>query len=193
MKWWRLGLRAAVVCCAYLTWRRNSMARPPRCTAPEITQHVIHRGNNRGDLFVGERDYWVFRDCVAKALDRYHCRIHAYVLMRNHVHFLIADGDRGDGKVMQSIGTQYVRYFNDRVPRTGTLWEGRYWARPIDTLRYLLTCYRYIELNPVRAGVVWRSWCLSVPATRRTLKADATRRSHHTSPIPRLDATKRAG
>ena len=87
--------------------------------------------------------------------DQHQCEVHAYILMTNHVHLLMtpATGE-GIGKVMQSLGRRYVQYFNYRYRRTGTLWEGRYKAALLDTEAWLLTCYRYIELNPVRAGMV---------------------------------------
>jgi putative transposase len=83
------------------------------------------------------------------------CDIYAYVFMTNHVHLLVTPQTEGGiGKMMQSVGRRYVQYFNYTYHRTGTLWEGRYRATLVDAQRYLLTCYRYIELNPVRAAMV---------------------------------------
>jgi putative transposase len=131
------------------------MARLPRYTTPGQPQHVIQRGNNKTPLFVREEDYRVFRHCLLSAITRFECEIHAYVFMTNHVHLLVSTRDaRGISKTMQSVGRQYVRYFNDRSGRTGTLWEGRYRATVIDTDEYLFTCCRYIEENPVRAAIV---------------------------------------
>jgi len=131
------------------------MARLPRYGLPGQPQHVIQRGNNRAALFATDTDYLFFRDCLAEACSRHTCCVHAYVFMTNHVHLLMTPDDEGGiGKVMQSVGRRYVQYFNFTYQRTGTLWEGRYKATPVDTDRYLLTCYRYIELNPVRAGLV---------------------------------------
>jgi len=133
------------------------MARQPRFVLPGHPQHVIQRGNNRHVIFADEADYQFYRDTLVEACDRFGCRVHAYVQMTNHVHLLMTpDSEAGIGKVMQSLGRRYVRYFNYRYRRTGTLWEGRYKASLLDTEPYLLTCYRYIELNPVRAGVVSR-------------------------------------
>lgn len=130
------------------------MARLPRFKAPACPQHVIQRGNNKTVMFAFTSDYLVFRSCLLRALQRYQGAIHAYVLMTNHVHFLMsAETANGIGRVMQSVGRQYVRYFNDRYQRSGTLWEGRYRATVIDTERYLFACSRYIEENPVRAGI----------------------------------------
>ena len=105
-------------------------------------------------MFIDARDFWFFRECLEAACERHHCRVHAYVLMTNHFHLLMTpSADAAIGKVMQSVGCRYVQYFNRTCQRTGTLWEGRYRATLVDTARYLLHCYRYIELNPVRAGL----------------------------------------
>ena len=128
------------------------MARLPRYVLPDQPQHVIQRGINRQVIFGAESDYRFYLEKLSAATDRHHCDIHAYVLMTNHVHLLITPHtEDGIGKVMQSLGRYYVQYFNYTYQRTGTLWEGRYKATLIDTERYLLTCMRYIELNPVRA------------------------------------------
>ena len=133
------------------------MARQPRFILPGYPQHVIQRGNNRHIIFADAADYRFYRQQLIDARERFSCRVHAYVLMSNHVHLLITpDIAAGIGKVMQSLGRCYVQYFNYRYRRTGTLWEGRYKAAPLDSEQYLLTCYRYIELNPVRAGMVRR-------------------------------------
>lgn len=131
------------------------MARLPRFALPGQPQHVIQRGNNRTPLFAKPADYSAFRRCVTTACTEHGCQVHAYVLMTNHVHLLVTPRDAsGVGKAMQSVGRRYVAYFNAVYRRTGTLWEGRYRAAPVDTEQYLLACYRYIELNPVRAGLV---------------------------------------
>jgi len=131
------------------------MARLPRYVVPGQPQHVIQRGNNRSAMFVATADYLYFLECLAAACTRHRCALHAYVLMTNHVHLLLTPGTAsGIPKVMQSVGGRYVRYFNSVYARTGTLWEGRYRATVVDSARYLMECYRYIELNPVRAGMV---------------------------------------
>ena len=117
--------------------------------------HVIQRGNNRGKIFFGEEDLVRYRDWLGEAAAKQGCAIHAYVLMTNHVHLLVTPR-RAESlpRLMQSLGRRYVRYVNTKHRRTGTLWEGRYRAAPIDTEAYFLACCRYIELNPVRAGMV---------------------------------------
>ncbi len=131
------------------------MTRLPRYNLPGYPQHVIIRGNNRNSVFTEPKDYLFFLDCLETASTDYRCAIHAYVLMTNHIHLLMTpEHEESVGKTMQSVGRRYVQRFNYRHGRTGTLWEGRYRATLIDTDAYLLTCYRYIELNPVRAGLV---------------------------------------
>ena len=128
------------------------MARHPRFVLPGQPQHVIQRGNNRQTIFQAESDYSFYLEKLHKAAEKHECAIHAYVLMTNHVHLLVTpNAENSLGKMMQTLGRYYVQYYNDRYGRTGTLWEGRYKATLIDTEHYLLTCMRYIELNPVRA------------------------------------------
>ena len=130
------------------------MPRLPRYAAPGSLQHVVQRGNNRAAIFARLSDYQFFRECVRSACEHAGCSVHAYVFMTNHVHLLMTPHRASSvASAMQSIGRRYVRYFNDVHERTGTLWEGRYRATLIDSERYLFTCYRYVELNPVRAGI----------------------------------------
>lgn len=131
------------------------MARLPRYIIPGQPQHVILRGNNRSDIFRAETDYRFFFEKLQMACVKHGSELHAYVLMTNHLHLLITPKEeQGVSKTMQTLGRYYVQYFNYTYRRTGTLWEGRYKATLIDSENYLLTCMRYIELNPVRAGMV---------------------------------------
>ena len=131
------------------------MPRPLRFVLPGHTLHVIQRGNNRGLCFVDDEDRERYLAALLRASDRARCAIHAYVLMSNHVHLLVTAADASAAaRMMQVMGPAYVRYFNRRHGRTGTLWEGRYRSGLIDSERYFLQCSRYIELNPVRAGIV---------------------------------------
>lgn len=131
------------------------MARQPRIDLAGTPQHVIQRGNDRQACFFGDNDRHVYLDWLRRAAEKYGGLVHAYVLMDNHAHLLVTCNEVGAvGRIMQSLGRRYVRYVNARYRRTGTLWEGRYRACLVDSDRYLLTCYRYIELNPVRAGMV---------------------------------------
>jgi len=133
------------------------MARLGRYFAAGQALHVIQRGNDRQRVFFAEEDYVAFRTWLAEAADEQGCAVHAYVLMTNHVHLLVTPA-RAESlpRMMQSLGRRYVRAINARRRRTGTLWEGRYRAAPIDGEAYLLRCARYIELNPVRARMVAR-------------------------------------
>jgi putative transposase len=131
------------------------MARRARLDLPGIPQHVIQRGINRTACFFADVDYTAYLQFLDLARKKADCSIHAYVLMTNHVHLLVTGNRAGSTSVMmQSLGRRYVRYVNDQHRRTGSLWEGRYRSTLIDSERYLLACYRYIELNPVRSGIV---------------------------------------
>jgi len=131
------------------------MARLPRFVIPDQPQHVILRGNNRAETFCADADYSFYLEKLKSACDKHGCSVHAYVLMTNHVHLLITPHlEQSLGKAMQMLGRYYVQYYNFCYRRTGTLWEGRYKATLIDSEAYLLTCMRYIELNPGRAGMV---------------------------------------
>jgi putative transposase len=131
------------------------MARLPRLYAPGCAQHIIQRGNNRDACFFSDKDYAVYLDTLKEYAKQYCVEIHAFVLKTNHVHLLITPQSKtGVSKMMQSLGRYYVRYVNNTYKRTGTLWEGRYKSTLVDSERYLLTIYRYIELNPVRASMV---------------------------------------
>jgi len=131
------------------------MPRQQRYRLPGVPQHIIQRGNNRQVTFFDESDYSHYLEDLQEAAEKWDCNIHAYVLMTNHVHLLMTPNlEEGIAKVMQSVGRKYVRYINGTYSRSGTLWEGRYKASIVHSEAYLLTCYRYIELNPVRAGMV---------------------------------------
>jgi len=131
------------------------MARLPRLTVPGYPHHVIQRGNNRQPIFAGDDD----RRFMLELFDTYSrelkVAIHGYVLMGNHFHLLATpETDTGLPQMMQAVGRRYVRHFNTRQQRTGTLFEGRYRSTLIQAERYLLACMVYIDLNPVRAGIV---------------------------------------
>lgn len=153
------------------------MARLPRYFVPGQAQHIIQRGNNREIIFVDQSDYTFYLECLKDAVDRYGLSVHSYILMTNHVHLLVTPEDESSiGKTLQSVGRRYVQYFNYTYERTGTLWEGRYKATLIDSEQYLLTCMRYIELNPVRAGMVkhpidyaWSSYACNAKGEENTL------------------------
>jgi len=131
------------------------MARLPRYVIPGLPQHIIQRGNNRQVIFAADADYQFFRDAVVEAAGRFGLAIHAYVWMTNHIHLLATPAyEDSVSKTFQSAGRKYVQYFNLTYKRSGTLWEGRYRATVVDSEQYLLSVMRYIEMNPVRAGMV---------------------------------------
>jgi putative transposase len=131
------------------------MARLPRIDVPGVPQHLIIRGNNRADLFRDDADRCIFLRLLQEALDACACDLHAYVLMSNHVHLLATGNLPGEiSELVQRIGRRFARLFNIRWARTGTLFEGRFRSSLVDSEAYLLTCMRYVELNPVRAGIV---------------------------------------
>jgi len=134
------------------------MSRLPRLVLVGQPHHVIIRGNNREPIFIADEDYQFYLDKLHDACVKHQCDLHAYVLMTNHVHLLITPYKEGVlAKLMQMVGRYYVQYFNNSYCRTGTLWEGRYKSTVVDSDNYALICYRYIELNPVRAGMVLHS------------------------------------
>jgi putative transposase len=132
-----------------------SMPRQPRYFIPDIPQHVIQRGVDRQVTFFQQDDYDLYLSCLHEAAIRYDCAIHAYVLMTNHVHLLLTPGtSRSLPHLMQAMGRGYVQKINRKYRRTGTLWQGRYKASLVQSDEYLLACMKYIEMNPVRSGMV---------------------------------------
>lgn len=131
------------------------MPRKPRFFVPNVPVHVVQRGNNRQAVFFDDGDYRVYLEWLSEAAATHGCAIHAYVLMTNHVHLLMTPVEhRSVSDTLQALGRRFVPYINRSYGRTGTLWEGRFKANPVQEDAYLLSCYRYIELNPVRAGMV---------------------------------------
>ena len=131
------------------------MPRKLRMYMAGMPYHVIQRGNNREACFFADDDYLFYLECLKDACKRYQVNCHAYVLMTNHTHLLL-EPLKADGisRVMQSLGRRYVQYINKHYRRCGTLWESRHKSSLVDAETYLLSCYRYIELNPVMANMV---------------------------------------
>ena len=131
------------------------MPRKPRVSLAGVAEHVIQRGNNRQAIFSCEDDMKAYVTWLKQYSKKYKVAIHAWVLMTNHVHLLCSPANHsGISQMMQSLGRMYVMYFNRAYKRSGTLWEGRYRSCLVQSDKYLLEVYRYIELNPVRAGMV---------------------------------------
>jgi putative transposase len=134
-----------------------TMPRRARLNIPGIPWHIIQRGNNRSRCFHAVDDYRRYLDALGEQATKYDCVVHAYVLMTNHVHLLLTPHQPDSAPLlMKHLGQRYVQKFNRRYGRTGTLWEGRYRSCLTDSAAYVLACYRYIERNPVRAGMVDR-------------------------------------
>lgn len=131
------------------------MPRRARLTAAGIPWHIIQRGNNRAACFHAELDFIRYLDTLRDQAEAHQCAIHAYVLMTNHVHLLLTPArEDSAGLMMKHLGQRYVQYFNRTYRRSGTLWEGRYRSSLAPDPAYVLTCFRYIEMNPVRAQMV---------------------------------------
>lgn len=131
------------------------MPRRARLAVPGIPWHIIQRGNNRSACFYAETDYRRYLQDLGEQAGKYGCRVHAYCLMTNHVHLLVTpQRTESAGLMMKHLGQRYVQYINRTYRRSGTLWEGRYRSCLAQEDTYVLACYRYIELNPVRAGMV---------------------------------------
>ncbi|MBT8354071.1 MAG: transposase [Desulfobacterales bacterium] len=131
------------------------MPRRKRVCPAGYPVHIVQRGNNRQICFASDADMAAFVNWLTKAAQLYGIAIHAWVLMTNHVHLLVTpSSDTAVSKTMQYLGRYYVRYFNFRYRRTGTLFDGRFKSSLVQVDRYLLACQRYIELNPIRAGLV---------------------------------------
>ena len=131
------------------------MARLPRLSIPGYPHHVLQRGNNRQAIFTSPADYRTLLDLTAEAARNSGVAVHAYVLMANHFHLLATPESANSlPHMMQAVGRRYVRYFNDSQQRSGSLWEGRYRSTVLQANAGLLACMAYIDLNPVRAGLV---------------------------------------
>jgi putative transposase len=131
------------------------MPRQARLVLPDVALHVRQRGHNRNACFWHDTDRIVYLSLLHELAKDAACAVHAYVLMTNHVHLLLTPRDAGScATLMRNLGQRYVQYVNRRYERSGTLWEGRYRSCLVDSPDYVLGCHRYIELNPVRAGMV---------------------------------------
>jgi putative transposase len=132
------------------------MPRTARLVVPESPHHIIQRGHNRQVVFATDEDYLYYLDNLREWKDKLGCLVYAYCLMTNHIHLIIDPGDdeKNLAILMKRVAGRQTRYVNKLEKRTGSLWEGRYKSSPICTNEYLLACCRYIELNPVRAGIV---------------------------------------
>ena len=129
--------------------------RRARTYLPGYPYHIVQRGNNREVCFIEPENYQYYLLLWQELAKRYGVSVHAYCLMINHIHFLVTPWrESAISNTMKVVGSRYAQYINLLYKRTGTLWEGRHRSSLVQSERYLLTCYRYIELNPVRARMV---------------------------------------
>jgi len=135
------------------------MPRNARRKVAEIPVHIVQRGVDRCATFRSQDDYVLYLGLLNELAPLFTCAIHAYVLMTNHVHVLLTPATAdGPSNLMKHLGQRYVQSFNRAHERTGPLWEGRFRSHLVDDGAYLFRCHRYIELNPVRAGMVSQPW-----------------------------------
>jgi len=153
------------------------MPRRARLSVAGVPWHIIQRGNNRSACFFSDEDYQYYLDTLNEQARKYGCSIHAYVLMTNHVHLLLTPEEKDSvALLMKNLGQRYVQYINRTYRRSGTLWEGRFRSCLTQSEEYVLACYRYIELNPVRADMVvhpreyrWSSYCANAEGRKNKL------------------------
>jgi putative transposase len=131
------------------------MPRGARLVVPDVAMHIVQRGHDRRDCFRHDTDYLVYLANLRDLSKQTGCALHAYCLMTNHVHLLLTPSSaQACARLMRNLGQRYVQYFNRRYQRSGTLWEGRFRSCLVDSAPYVIACHRYIERNPVRAGMV---------------------------------------
>ena len=131
------------------------MPRRARICLPGVPLHIVQRGHNRRPCFFAESDFRYYLYLLREQSCRQGCAIHAYVLMTNHIHLLLTPEESDSAaKMMKQVGQRYVQHVKRWYARGGTLWDGRFKSSLAKNENYILTCYRYIELNPVRAGIV---------------------------------------
>ena len=132
------------------------MPRTARIAPKEYVYHILTRGNNRQEVFKDERDYKKYIEIVQRYKDKYKFKLYHYVLMRNHVHLILESIERGGtlAEIMKGINLSYAQYYKKRFKHIGHFWQDRYKSIIISKDDYLLACGSYVELNPVRAGIV---------------------------------------
>lgn len=133
----------------------GAMPRLARLVVPDVAVHIVQRGHRRGACFFDDADYLAYLVALGTYAARFHCAVHAYCLMTNHVHLLVTPREAaGCALLMKHLAQRHSKRINAKLVRTGTLWEGRFYSALVTTDDYVLACYRYIELNPLRAGMV---------------------------------------
>lgn len=166
------------------------MPRHARLSIPGVPLHIRHRGINRNPCFSSEADYQLYLGLMTELSPRFACSVHAYVLMTNHIHLLLTtDEPEGASLFMKNVAQRYSQHFNRTSHRCGPLWDGRFRSSLVDSEHYLLTCYRYIELNPVRAGMVSSAVDYPWSSFRTNAMGEPSHFLHPHSEYMRLGAT----
>ena len=151
------------------------MPRIARLGLPHFPHHLTQRGHNRRDVFRNDGDRRAYLDTLREFRERLHLKVYGYCLMTNHIHLIVDPGDdpANLGRLMKRLAGRHTGRINHFERRVGTLWAGRFKCSAIETDRYLLACLRYVDLNPVRAGLVrtpqeyeWSSYRARVQLTR---------------------------
>ena len=154
------------------------MPRQARIVVANTAHHIIQRGHNRQVIFASDADYNYYIDNLIDFKREFSCKIYAYCLMTNHVHLVVDPGDNPESisLLMKRVAGRQTRYINKIEKRSGSLWEGRFKSSVVSTQEYLVSCCRYVELNPLRAGLVenpgdykWSSCSCKVKGTRNKL------------------------
>jgi putative transposase len=176
------------------------MPRTARLRIPGLPLHIVHRGHNRKPCFFRDADYLRYLRMLEQSSQQFECEVHAFVLMTNHVHLLVSPREASSiSWFMKRVAQEHAQYINKALVRSGALWEGRYYSSHVDCDSYLLSCYRYIESNPVRAAIAmhpaeyawssFRSNALGYPSS--LIRPHDVYRSLGSSEQARLEAYRR--
>lgn len=132
------------------------MPRKARILVAGCAHHLVQRGHNRSVVLAEEGDCRYYLENLFEWKTALNIKVYAWCLMTNHIHLLVEPGDDPStlSQLMKRINGRQAAYVNTLEGRSGALWEGRFKASPVQSELYLLSCLRYIELNPVRAGMV---------------------------------------
>ena len=150
------------------------MARPLRVSFAGAVFHITSRGNNRERVFLDQADFHRYKALLRKYRTKYDFKLYAYTLMPNHVHLLIETTTAGSiSKIMHAVNTSYAMYFNAKYDHVGHVWQGRFHSSIIDSENYLLEVMRYMDMNPVRAGIAKRPEQYDWTSHRCLAKGDA--------------------
>jgi len=134
------------------------MPRTARIIVPHVPHHIVQRGNNRQNVFWEREDFLKYCGWMNRYAGQYRVDILAYCLMINHVHFIAEPEDEtGLSRLLNTLHMRYAQYQNAKRNRSGHLWQGRFVSYPMDR-DWLLQAAAYVELDPVKAGMVKRAW-----------------------------------